>query len=131
MSQFLLQLPTVVLLNETVRINFLAEFVGRFGPFTVTDALHVAVRSYFENGGVSCHLIPRTQLVTEVPKITGASLLVAAGQDIIEAVSKLCVPDSCLFAVLDGLQDQIAKENIAQYPSTSYAAVYYPWLSAD
>lgn len=39
MSQFLLQLPTVVLLNETVRINFLAEFVGRFGPFTVTDAL--------------------------------------------------------------------------------------------
>jgi phage tail sheath protein FI len=56
---------------------------------------------------------------------------VAAGQDILEAVSQLCVPHACLFAVLDGPQENLAKGNTAPYPSTSHAAVYYPWLSAN
>lgn len=39
-------------------------------------------------GGVSCYLILTTHSATEVPKIQDASLLVAAGQDILKAVSK-------------------------------------------
>lgn len=118
-------------ITETVLIKSYADFIAKFGPFKATETLHVAVRSFFDNGDTFCYLVPTTQLVTESLVLEDATLLVAVGQDILEAVSQLCMPDACLFAVLDGPQENISKENFAHYPSTSHAAVYYPWLSAD
>jgi hypothetical protein len=94
-------------ITKTVLIDCLTNFIAKFEPFKATDTLPVAVRSFFENGGGSCHLNPTTELSTEMHG-RNSSLLVAAGQNILEAVSKLCLHDACLFAVLDGPQEKLA-----------------------
>jgi hypothetical protein len=46
-------------ITEIVLINSYAEFIAKFGPFKATETLHVAVRSFFDNGGTFCY-----QLIT-------------------------------------------------------------------
>ncbi|KAJ5201701.1 uncharacterized protein N7498_006364 [Penicillium cinerascens] len=118
-------------ITQTIRIETLNEFKTHMGSFNASQTLHVAVRSFFDNGGAFCYLIATSQWVSEIPKLKTVTLLVAAGQDILQPVSQLCQPGACLFALLDGPQGSLADENLAHYPSASHAAVYYPWLSAE
>lgn len=71
-------------------------------PFDPGDILDVSMRTYYENGGGYCYLIPVESFVKEVPKLNDVTLLVAAGQDIESAISMLCVDGNCLFAIVDG-----------------------------
>lgn len=59
--------------------------------------------------------VATTQLATEVPR-PAASLIVATRQDILEAISEPCVPDTCLFTVLDAPHETTSQENTAQFP---------------
>jgi hypothetical protein len=116
-------------ITETLRVKTWAEFTTKCGDFKATDTLHVAMRSYFNNGGSFCYLIPTTKWLTEVPMLFDADLLVAAGQKILHLVSELCKPHSGLFALLDGPNEKLEDDTPLELPSTSHAAVYYPWLS--
>jgi len=117
--------------TETRRINSWLDFVNAIGEFNPAKQLHVSLRSYFENGGGYCYIVPTSQLATEIPKLEDITLLVSAGQDINPLVSSLCVDGMGLFAILDGPESEISSEHQGTYPSTSHAAVYYPWLSSD
>ncbi|OQS37533.1 phage tail sheath family protein [Chromobacterium haemolyticum] len=105
------------------------EFMAKVQVFDPNDVLHVSVKTYFENGGGYCYLIPVKELEAEVPKLDDVTLLVAAGQDIESAASKLCVAGACRFAILDGKND--AKPEAPDSAIGAFGAVYYPWLKAD
>ncbi|KVN28373.1 phage tail sheath family protein [Burkholderia ubonensis] len=97
------------------------------------DILYVSMRTYFENGGGYCFLVPTEELISEVPKLIEATTLVAAGQDITEAVAQLCQDGNCMFAILDGPTTDLSEEpdsGANAIYNTPYAAVYYPWLKA-
>jgi hypothetical protein len=119
-----------------VRINSWLDYVNRSGaaPFDPANVLDVSVRTYFENGGGYCYLVPTALLTTEVPKLDDATLLVAAGENIQNAVNTLCKEGNNLFALLDGPQDEADMESTTWEDSfnlTAYAAIYYPWLTAS
>ncbi|MHA1066706.1 phage tail sheath family protein [Enterobacter ludwigii] len=102
------------------------------GEFDATNLLDISVRSYFENGGGYCYLVPTTLLTTEVPKLDDATLLVAAGENIKSAVSMLCQEGKSLFAILDGPKvEELDDKWGDDYDLTAYAAIYYPWLKAN
>lgn len=113
-----------------IRINSWMEFLALVKTFDGAKKTHVAVRSYFINGGGYCYLIPTDKLVAEVPGLDDITLLVAAGENIQEAVATLCVNGASLFAILDGEDKALGDIGAAALSATPHAAVYYPWLSA-
>ncbi|MBV8042107.1 phage tail sheath C-terminal domain-containing protein [Pluralibacter sp.] len=120
--------------NTPTRINSWLEYVSHLGSvgFDSKSNRDVAIRTYFENGGGYCYLVKADKLVTEVPALDDATLLVAAGENIQAAVTTLCVTGNNLFAILDGPEDEdLASDWAALYNETEYAAIYYPWLKAD
>ena len=62
----------------------------------------ICIRTYFENGGGYCYLIPFNELESKVPELDDATLLVSAGQNIQSAVTMLCGEGKNIFAILDG-----------------------------
>ncbi|UZM16223.1 phage tail sheath subtilisin-like domain-containing protein [Pseudomonas kielensis] len=115
--------------DTTVKITSWLEFMTLVPKFDTANTLHVSVKTYFDNGGGYCYLIPTDQLEAKVPKLDDVTLLVAAGQDIEAVAGKLCVKGACLFAILDGENNAVPTA-----PDSSvgaFAAVYYPWLKAD
>ena len=140
--------------TETTVISSWMDYSNKAGEFSRGDLLDACLRTYYENGGGRCYLIPVEKLVDEVPKFGDITLLVAAGQNIVSAVSMLCKAGSALFAILDGPQEDLGTppptepsespepEEYCQpeldqtairatgSPITEYAATYYPWLRA-
>ncbi len=88
-------------------------------------------------GGESSELPPSllnygALFVSEVQAMDDVTLIVAAGHDISDAVTKLCLAGETRFAILDGPQEVLSTTtNLSAYDSNAYAAVYYPWLQAD
>lgn len=117
-------------LSDVLRINSWLEFSSKRSISQVGNTLHVVLRTYFENGGGYCYLIPTGKLIEEVPKYDDITLLVAAGQGIQTAVNLLCVSGASLFAILDGPNLAPDEIDMTAYESSSYTAVYYPWLQA-
>ncbi len=102
-------------------------------PFDPEDILDISMRTYFENGGGYCFLVPTDQLITEVPNLIDATTLVSAGQNIESAVSQLCGTGKCRFAIVDGPKSDLSLDDDDDPVSTlttEYAAIYYPWLLA-
>lgn len=117
------------------RINSWLDFINYRGEAEIDNAniLDVSIRTYFDNGGGYCYLVPTESLIQEVPKLDDVTLLVAAGEDIRAAVQILCTTGKQLFAILDGPQtdpDSFDSDWDASYADTAYAAIYYPWLEA-
>ncbi|MFJ3368117.1 phage tail sheath family protein [Pseudomonas sp. NPDC086251] len=103
-------------------------------PFDPDDILDVCMRTYFENGGGYCYLIPTPDWVAEVPKLIDATTLVAAGQDITSPVGMLCGTGRCLFAIVDGPTTDLSQATGSAPVSSlvsEFAAIYYPWLLAN
>ncbi|PXX59068.1 hypothetical protein SAMN05660489_04880 [Pseudomonas sp. LAMO17WK12:I10] len=103
-------------------------------PFDPEDILDISMRTYFENGGGYCFLVPKAQLIAEVPKLIDVTTLVSAGQNIEGAVSQLCGTGKCLFAIVDGPDEDLSLiegDDPVSTLSTEYAAIYYPWLLAS
>ncbi|MDC0712044.1 phage tail sheath C-terminal domain-containing protein [Stigmatella sp. ncwal1] len=113
------------------RFDSWSSYSRNSGGAQEDSTLHAAIRAYFENGGGYCYLVPTSKLLEEVPLLADATLLVAAGQDIRTAASKLCTEESGLFAILDGPEAAITSADLEKYDANSQAAVYYPWLKAD
>jgi uncharacterized protein len=84
------------------------------------------VCAYFENGGGPFYLVTLGSANTSVPQHGDITLVIVAGQ--IFNVSTLCQQNSGRFAILDG---DNATTITSTYPVTSYAAVYYPWLTTS
>lgn len=100
---------------------------GAAGSTLLDDCM----RTYFENGGGYCYLVPVALLTDAVPKLIDATTLVAAGQDVSAAVAYLCADGRSLFAILDGPTSDISEAPPTEtYGATAHAAVYYPWLQA-
>ncbi|MGP3220867.1 phage tail sheath family protein [Serratia bockelmannii] len=106
------------------------------------DLLYQSLRLYFINGGGHCYIAPLEKLDALVPALDDATLLVQAGTGITvfePKVATLCGVGKTLFALFDGPNEPLnsakdVKEKVqegATYPSTHYAAVYYPWLKVD
>ncbi|MCT8343434.1 phage tail sheath subtilisin-like domain-containing protein [Photorhabdus kleinii] len=119
-----------------IRISNWLEYLTLTGrQFDPANILDIALRAYFINGGGYCYLVKTQDLETQVPKLDDVTLLVAAGENITTAVGTLCQPGKGLFAIFDGppLDTDIKDpEKVRQpYPATPYAAVYYPWLTAE
>ncbi|MPY24388.1 phage tail sheath family protein [Shewanella sp. YLB-07] len=134
--------------STTTRISSWMDYMNRLGgPFNPDDVRDASIRTYFENGGGYCYLVPLGKLEVEVPDLDDATLLVSAGQDIQSAVATLCVEGKNLFAILDGPTHDVREiaplpdgatatgnEDINDwknaYDETAYSAIYYPWLNA-
>lgn len=108
-------------------------------PFDA-DRLYQSLRLYFINGGGHCYIAPLDKFDTLVPALDDATLLVQAGSTTATFVTKvttLCGTGKTLFALFDGPQEALdtpatVKAKVQDgniYPSTPYAAVYYPWLT--
>lgn len=140
--------------TSTTRISSWMDFLNQkidklFDP---EDILDLSMRTYFENGGGRCYLVPVGALLSEVPKLNDVTLLVAAGQDITQAVDTLCGNGKCLFAIVDGPQTDLsvpppleseggsaakstkAAKSLANaplaYSDNAFVGMYYPWLRA-
>lgn len=115
--------------------------VTTFDKIMKKDPLYQSLRLYFINGGGHCYIAPLEKLDTLVPAVDDATLLVQAGTNTAEfggKVATLCGVGKTLFALFDGpnaaLNDAKAVGALqakTDYPSTQYAAVYYPWLKVD
>ncbi|KAA1185431.1 phage tail sheath family protein [Photorhabdus heterorhabditis] len=119
-----------------IRISSWLDYLTRKGgQFNPTDMLDISLRAYFIHGGGYGYLVKTKDLASQVPELDDVTLLVAAGEDIKEAVSTLCKPGKGLFAIFDGPKsDSEIKEPekiLQSYPATPYGAVYYPWLTAE
>lgn len=119
----------------TTRISSWLDYMSRLGTvgFKSDSVRDVSIRTYFENSGSYCYLVPISSLISEVPKLDDVTLLVAAGQNIQSAVATLCGEGKNLFAILDGPKIEITDSDPTwadAYDEIPYAAIYYPWLSA-
>ncbi|WP_350307151.1 phage tail sheath family protein [Photorhabdus viridis] len=117
-----------------IRINSWLEYLTlKSGKFDSNDKLDISLRAYFVNGGGYCYLVKTTELEAQVPKLDDVTLLVAAGEDIKNAVSTLCQSGKGLFAIFDGPTEELTSDGKSRdkYDSNAFAAVYYPWLTAD
>ncbi|MQL47154.1 phage tail sheath family protein [Photorhabdus khanii] len=120
--------------NTHIRINSWLEYLKiKNGPFNPDDTLDVSLRAYFINGGGYCYIVKTSELTNQVPKLDDVTLLVAAGEDIKTAVSTLCQSGKGLFAILDGPTGELNSNGTSRddYDQNSFAAVYYPWLTAE
>ncbi|MGP3004294.1 phage tail sheath family protein [Serratia bockelmannii] len=108
-------------------------------PFDA-DLLYQSLRLYFINGGGHCYIAPLDKFDTLVPALDDATLLVQAGatpSTFVTKVTALCGTGKTLFALFDGPQEALDTPATVKtkmqdgniYPSTPYAAVYYPWLT--
>ncbi|MFD0705906.1 phage tail sheath family protein [Photorhabdus akhurstii] len=119
-----------------IRVRSWMDYLTRKGEsFNPKNILDVSLRAYFINGGGYCYLVKTEDLEKQVPKLDDVTLLIAAGEEIKDAVSTLCQPGKGLFAIFDGPQsDTDIKEPekaLKPYSPTAYGAVYYPWLTAE
>ncbi|CNH72714.1 phage tail sheath family protein [Yersinia pekkanenii] len=117
------------------RINSWMDYLNLAGNFNNSDRLSISLRAYFTNGGGYCYLIKTSDLEAVIPTLDDVTLLVAAGEDIKTAVDTLCQPGKGLFAILDGPETALTMDGAEaaqnKYTATPFAAVYYPWLTAD
>ncbi|MGP3144243.1 phage tail sheath family protein [Serratia bockelmannii] len=98
--------------------------------------LYQSLKLFFLNGGGHCYVAPVSKLDVLVPTLDDVTLLVQAGVSLEEfkkQVSALCVTGKTLFAVFDGPESELKSTDevttaAEHYPTTPYAAVYYPWL---
>ncbi|KAF9346145.1 hypothetical protein BGX26_002362 [Mortierella sp. AD094] len=101
--------------------------------------LYVSLRTYFDNGGSYCYVCPTDQLTIEVPGLDDVTLIVAAGENLIDQAdifgdNGLCSEGRHRFAILDGPSEGLHSdphEGMISYPATPYAAAYYPNLTAS
>lgn len=119
-----------------IRISSWLDYLTRKeGQFNSADMLDVSLRAYFIHGGGYGYLVKTKDLVNQIPELDDVTLLVAAGEDIKEAVSTLCKPGKGLFAIFDGpkgdTEIKTPEKILKSYPGTPYGAVYYPWLTAE
>ncbi|OCA54272.1 phage tail sheath family protein [Photorhabdus namnaonensis] len=113
--------------------NWLEYLTLKNEKFDPANTLDISLRAYFINGGGYCYLVQTTDLEKQVPKLDDVTLLVAAGENITTAVSTLCKPGKGLFAIFDGPTTELesAGTSNSDYDPNPFAAVYYPWLTAD
>ncbi|RAY96043.1 phage tail sheath family protein [Enterobacter cloacae] len=123
--------------TSTTRISSWLDYMNHLGKagFNNSSIRDISIRTYFENGGGYCYLVPLGMLITEVPKLDDATLLVAAGQNIQSEVATLCTEGKNMFAILDGprTEDEVTDTDSKwhdMYDETPYAAIYFPWLTA-
>ncbi|PMY64832.1 MULTISPECIES: phage tail sheath C-terminal domain-containing protein [Pseudomonas] len=120
-------------LKGAKKLDSWLDFIACVGAFSPKHTLHVSLKSYFDNGGGRCYIVYKDELLQEVPKLSEATVLVAAGLDIKTEVAQLCQAGKGLFAILDGPSDELKSDGTSRdnYDKNPYAAVYYPWLTAD
>ncbi|CAQ84203.1 MULTISPECIES: phage tail sheath family protein [Photorhabdus] len=122
-------------LHTPTRVNSWLEYLTKKADkkFNSTDKLDIALRAYFINGGGYGYLVKAGELTNQIPKLNDVTLLVAAGENIKDAVSTLCQPGKGLFAILDGPTEELKSDGKSRdpYDQSPFAAVYYPWLVAD
>ncbi|WP_455872286.1 phage tail sheath family protein [Serratia proteamaculans] len=119
----------------TTRISSWMDYLIYVGVPVFDDLVNVrdaCIRTYFDNGGGYCYLVPVGDLLAELPKLDDATLVVAAGQVIPGTVLTLCGEGNKLFAILDGpVYDILDHTWTSTSSATAYAALYYPWLTAS
>ncbi|TDB53490.1 phage tail sheath family protein [Photorhabdus luminescens] len=123
-------LPTDVPVRINSWLDYLALKGEQFDPKNIVD---ISLRAYFINGGGYGYLIRTQDLEKQVPVLDDVTLLVAAGETINNAVSTLCQPGKGLFAIFDGPTTALKSDGTSRdnYDQNPFAAVYYPWLTAD
>lgn len=121
--------------DKVTRINSWLDYMGKVNnSFNSTSVRDLSIRTYFENGGGYCYLIPQKHLSSEIPKLDDVTLLVAAGLDIHSDVTRLCGSGSTIFAILDGPNDDFSNwptDVLTNYNELANTAIYYPWLNAS
>ncbi|KAF8975875.1 hypothetical protein BGZ46_008771 [Entomortierella lignicola] len=135
-NQGLVQSPT------TVRVESLASFEhlddvrrANVDNNLLSFPLYVSLKIYFENGGGPCYVCPTSNLAEEVSKLDDVTLIVAAGEDLIDGTDLfveggLCSATGRCFAILDG-PSKLGSDPVktmASYPTTPNAAAYFPNL---
>jgi uncharacterized protein len=129
--------------NKPTAIQSFADFVKAFGGLIKNSNLGYALQLFFLNGG-------REAFVLRVPKLTSATLekslralnrlefnlLVLPGLTDSKSIAKVAVycekrrafliADAPAIAKTPQQMKQLASKN--NFPKTSYAAIYYPWI---
>ncbi|MCW7762584.1 phage tail sheath family protein [Photorhabdus luminescens] len=120
--------------HSYIRVNSWLEYLTKKKEsFNPADKLDISLRAYFINGGGYGYLVRTGKLTEQIPKLDDVTLLVAAGENIKTAVNTLCQSGKGLFAILDGPTSELNSGGTFQddYDQNSFAAVYYPYLTAD
>jgi len=93
------------------------------------------VRAYFECGGGYCYLVTIDHGNELIPRYDDITLVVAGGQDIARSgwtdIDVLCKPGTGRFGILDGPTGEMSSGFTPNWPSSSCAAAYYPWITAS
>ncbi|MBV4465876.1 phage tail sheath subtilisin-like domain-containing protein [Pseudomonas sp. SWRI79] len=120
-------------LSGTNKISSWLDFISCVKTFDSRKYLHISIKSYFDNGGGPCYIVSTDNFVQAVSQLNDATLLVAAGEDIGKYLGDLCKIGSGLFAILDGPLGELSSDGTSGdiYSPNPYAAVYYPYLTAD
>ncbi len=111
-----------------------------FDTAVKTDLLYQSLQLYFINGGGPCYIAPVEKLAELVPALDDVTLLVQAGTAggpsgaFTTAATALCKLGQTCFAIFDGPTTELKDKSTVtaeqgKFPSTPYAAVYYPWLT--
>lgn len=91
---------------------------------------YATIRSYFNNGGGRCYLVPVNKITDELPRLDDVTLLVQAGQDFSTVVGLPALLSSLfIFAILDAPNQATPSPNSTVTGSPD-AATYYPWLKS-
>ncbi|APR38212.1 phage tail sheath family protein [Paraburkholderia sp. SOS3] len=120
--------------TEVVKFNSYLELTNYYdGAPDFTDASVAGLRAYFESGGGTCYATANSGFANAVIAWKDVvTLAVANGNDISTSITMLTDPGYGLFVILDGPTTEITTTGAADaYPSTPYAAVYYPYLKVN
>lgn len=119
--------------SKSVQIyNNWAEFTQDY-PGAVDEAFYHSLKLWFMHGGGKCYLVATADIQQVVERYDDITLLVAAGvgEEVFEPFSTLTSHGYRIFALFDGPDTKIGSNDepntiMQAYPTSSYAAVFYP-----
>lgn len=127
-------------------LNDWAEFYTLIGRDDSGSHYFDSLKFWFMSGGGPCYMVRREYIIEEAAKYDDATLVVEAGavlsaetaekQQMYADFLTLQQQMPHLFGVFDGLQSDISTAEsvddvMKYYPSTPYAAAFYPWQKVD
>ncbi len=121
-------------------VNSLTEFLREFGSFAESEYLSHAASGYFGSGGASLVVVRSegsddNSMTAAIQKLADQSVTHIAAPGVtttvvIAALIAQAEQKQDRLAIIDSPADSSPK-GVAQAHSSSYAALYYPWLKAN
>lgn len=119
--------------------NTWSEFLASLSGDDSGWSYYESIRLWFMNGGGKCYLAKKSHVNEAISKYDDITLIVSSGteDDCVEQFNTLISKGYRVFALFDVSDEKIGTEDTTDtllntYPSSPFAAAYYPWcLSSE